>query len=147
MLPKLIWNLHKICHSIFGSLPSNYYIKLSVFVSEKKQTIHGHFWTKFQRDSSAKQSTANQSGNDDNLIHVATKMDLNWGILRRSWSLKIYVFIVLYMQFCCLQQHHNENNKKCDFARYPQGEKGHSSSSQQKPRATIFIRVRKSREN
>lgn len=117
------------------------------FCLREKKTIHGHFWTKFQRDSSAKQSTANQSGNDDNLIHVATKMDLNWGILRRSWSLKIYVFIVLYMQFCCLQQHHNENNKKCDFARYLQGEKGHSSISQQKPRATIFIRVRKSREN
>jgi hypothetical protein len=30
-----------------------------------------------QRHSSAKQSTANQSGNDDNLMHVVTKMDLN----------------------------------------------------------------------
>lgn len=111
MLPKLNWNLHKICHSIFAS---NYYIELSVFALKKQFTVaHG------QSLSSAKQSTANQSDNDDNLMHVATKMDLNWGILRRSWSLKIYVFDVLCVQFYCLHQHHKTNNKKMRFCAIP----------------------------
>lgn len=117
LLPKLIWHLHKICHSIFGSSPSNYYIKLSTFCSHQK-TIHGHKCTKYGK---TKHKTENQSGNDDNLNYVVTKMDLNCGILRRSWSLKIYVFIVLYMQFCCLKEHRffsaMPTKRRCDFAR------------------------------